>query len=285
MATPGKPTPHSTPLGISLLALALVAGVGCSPLEPFEIDQSLPRDPEPIPVTTGPGHWEREGISHLRGSGLRKFAVAGFRVEFVKKRRSPGGDEETTDYGRDTMEAICEQMFSDFMNHLSAFGIEIVPVATITRSEAYGRYPREEEPRVEPDQLGRNGLGESLEVELRTPRRLAFIPGVTSGDTQEVDLELLEELKADLVVHAHFVVGVSDGRATVESGSRIRMTGKEVRGLLTSVRSKLSQRSVLEGLAYETNEDGLYPVDRDRYELVMRFLFNDFLKFAFEDIY
>ena len=161
-------------LGLAILAVATLLCPGCSPLEPFEIDRSLPRERVTIASSTGPGFWKREGLPKLRGTGLRKLAVVEFRVDFVTRRMNPAGEEETIDYGRDTMEAISEQMLTDFMNHLSAFGLEIVPLSSITRSKAYGEYVIEDEPDTEPNRLGDNGLGRTLAAELRTSQNLVW---------------------------------------------------------------------------------------------------------------
>ena len=106
---------------------------------------------------------------------------------------------------------------------------------------------------------------------------LKLIQGATSGDIEDVDAQLLAELGADVTLRARFRVGVFNGRASIESGSVITITGPRILGSYTSRRSILSKQAVLNGEGFTPFVGDRYDVHDGKYRLAMDSLFNNYI--------
>lgn len=259
-------------------------------------------------------YWERQDLPTLKGKGIKTVCVSEFSLEFVlSKYRLPGpGGSRVLDafdtfrfptqafglgvrlaeFPTRLMHDLPGELYQAFVRGLESKGVKVIPIEQVRQAKAYARY---QTTHVAESSFFRHlnpvgtDLGRVRHTKTWPAEGLRVIEGAKEGEPETVDAALLEETRADVVVRARFRVGEFEGKASIESGSVVLVTGRDYMGTMLSSRSLISDGPVVEEDARPLLDEGfmplrgfLYPIDPDRYRAAIGPLFQRYLELAFD---
>ncbi len=283
----------------ALAALAAMLAAGCysTPTMESELGEA---DPDHF--------WTRYDFPPFKKGEIERVVISEFSVEIVTSKVISAGPGATAvdpteivpqtrllktvlgigrrkaDFGDDLVKELPTLLYDLTVKFLEERGAKVVPRAQVSASRNYQDYERlpEDEAsffrRFNP--VG-GDTGRVRDFKVVPAEGLMVIDGAKDVDIESVDAALLHELKADVVVRARIRIGVHQGRASVETGSVITVTGKHVLGSLESRRSLMSDEGIVKDGGYLPIQGYLYEVDPLLYKEEMKKLFPKYLDLAY----
>ena len=294
-----------------VLVLLLCGVLGCH-AHPRVYDDPDLKNPGTFEKLFASDYWQREEVPPLVEKGYRKVAITEFSVEFVTHKvllagAAPASRVDWTlytpigliralfgigrrfaTYDEKLLQTLPSEMYEEFVDRLESLNFSVLPKAYVARAPASHEYRTEEMHSsswlryFNPVGIdtGRIGATETYPAD-----HLRVVVGAMEGIPEEVDLRVLRQVRADVVVRAKFRVGVHKGVAALESGSVVFVTAKDVDGFLQSHRSLVSEKEVI-----VEDESGFMPLvgttyvgDSKKFRDAMRTLFPAYLTLARPD--
>ena len=235
-------------------------------------------------------YWEARGLPG--GQGQRdignKFAIAEFNVQFVTERvlhlpDSRGNALRTMAYPDDLKSSLPSQLHALFIKKLRERGRELIPSATVTASNAYGRYAtRGAGSAVERHDEPISGSAGMIRItETHSASGLDVLTG-SEADLSANDRALAKETGADVVLRVTCRVGIFKGQATLEQGCTVHATSSELSGVVESKRTLASAKSAIFNGVFVPSGPGNYRVETRRFVRAINTLFPTYLGLATE---
>lgn len=241
-------------------------------------------------------YWKRHDVPDLRRHGYRRVAIVDFSVEFITAKARgtlhTGGEESQAEaadhwfeYGDELRAQVVHDCYAMLIVELVSRGLDIVPAGTITASEAYRRFDTTDTAAagyLEETGVLVSDTGRITGRRIQPANGLRLITGAQDAEIEDVELDLLDELDADVSIRVRVRAGVHGGRATLERGSIVWVLSRDLAGDLTATRSLLSDEPVIDETPLTLPQGDAYRVDPDAYREAMRCLFPPFAAMAFE---
>lgn len=299
----------SAPRGLTLLVLtALFAGflTGCKKTAVKYTHYEL-KSPE-ILKEAASVFWRRHGMPNLRAHDFKQLAIVDFTVEFAERAMEPpprehsrpDEKEETPEERRQRLSAMREkkivwdegfpqrltdELYAMMVSELEKRTREIVPTETIRSSSAYQKIQTYAGPEtVTLDYAAQEDPDAAYvtKVLVFPADGLGIAKGVTQETKEEVAIQLIQEIGADVAARTRFRLGVFRGRATIERGSQVWVLSRHMYGTMEMMRSLVSDQSVLVEDEFRIVRDNIYRVNSEKYLAVMRALFPTLIALGFE---
>jgi len=289
-------------MGIVLLATAAIPGCFATPR--VESDPRIDR-PGDFEKNVYADYWTRRDVPFVRDKRGLKVAIAEFSVEFVTIKMLkgiPGGaakvdiasltpigaglsllgiGKRVAEYETDLLEQLPGQLYKSFVSVFKGEGIQVYPNRFVVESDAYKKFltvDKDESSFFQRFSIVGSDTGRIRASVTHPAEGLGVITGAEGGDVINVDAELMKELGADYVIRARFRVGVHEGAASIERGSIVAITGKNVLGSMESGRSIFSDQAVLRNEGFLPIRGNKYEVHTKKYELAMKSLFPRYVR-------
>ncbi len=289
-----------------IICLVAAAIPGCFATPKVESDPRIDR-PGEIEKTVYADYWMRRDVPFIRDKRGLKVAIIEFSVEFVTVKMLkgiPGGaakiditavtpigaglsllgiGKRVAEYEPDLLEQLPGQLYKSFVSVLTREGVQVYPTRFVVDSDAYKKFltvDKDESSFFQRFNIVGSDTGRIRASVTYPMEGLGVIAGAEGGDVIDVDAELMKELGADYVIRARFRVGVHEGAASIERGSVVTVTEKDVLGSLESGRSIFSDQSVLRNEGFLPIRGNKYEVHTRKYELAMKSLFPRYVRIA-----
>ena len=253
-------------------------------------------------------YWQRNNVPSLREKDYRRIALVDFSVEYVTaKMEMPGQNQPTfsppaiapghigLEYSglfRKKLnfdESLCRQLADElhqmFISHLTRRGFEVVDSAEIRQAPAYQRLetsPRDNGSILQELNLIGSDTGRTKKMIIYPATGLQIVTGADGEDIEDVELDLLDQLHADVSLRVHIRVGVYQDHASIERGSIIWILTRDVVGNSTANRSLLSDNIVVTPRGFAPLQGEVYDVDSHKYLQAIRLLFPVYISMAIE---
>ncbi len=248
-------------LAVIVLCLAPLALIGCK-AAPSTLAQARAHDADP------PQLWSKRGSAALSGPG--RLALAEISVEFVTSKFETGDKRQAAfipphpvflaagaaGVGRKDIEfddaafdQIAQRVGQSLRYELTSRGWDVIDPAQTTTASAFAGFDALEPGEARP--VSELNFAATDTGRVRTMRVLPteggrVITGPTGKREENARKTLLTELGADALLRAVIRVGVYNGRASFEEGSRLLLTTAKGASTLTAHRSLLSDTPVLD---------------------------------------
>lgn len=253
-------------------------------------------------------YWQRNNVPPLRPKGYRRIALVDFSVEYVTaKIEMPGRTQPTfsppaiapghigleysglfrkqLSFDQSFCRQLADELHQMFVSHLTARGFEVCAPAEIRQAPAYQRLktsPCDDGSILQELNLVGSDTGRTKKTITYPATGLQIVVGAVSEDIEDVELDLLDQLHADVSLRARIRVGVYQNHASVERGSIVWVLTRDLVGNITANRSLVSDSIVVTRAGFLPLQGELYTVDSHQYLEAMRLLFPAYISMAFE---
>ncbi len=262
---------------LSLAAMAMLAG-GCgtgSILTDTKVMEAQAKD-----------YWVPYNVPPL-GKGHNKLvAIAELDVEFITEQLELSADgkgptfvAKTTNYGKGLQMELPGMIYHMLSEESD---LNLVPMDRVNEAKAYAKLTGTR--MGAPTQPYRLFIVSS---DCGRPKEACIYPayGLKAIDSRQKDVEavlteLLRETNADAVLRIRLRVGVYQGRAAVQCGSVIDLTGKKQIGSIESIRSLVGDELVVDGTPEQVAGMTIYRVNAAKFRESIRKLVVPYLKMA-----
>lgn len=288
------------------MLLVAAAIPGCFATPRVESDPKVDR-PGDFEKAVYADYWTRYDVPFVRDKRGFKVAITEFSVEFVTNKMIkgiPGGAAKVdiatltpigaglsilgigrriAEYEPDLFEELPGELYKSLVRILEREGIQVFPMRFVVDSDAYKKYLTVNEDKssfFKRFTIVGSDTGRIRQTVTYPVKGLGVITGAEGGDVIDIDAELTKEIGADYVVRCRFRVGVHDGKASIERGSVINITGKDVLGYMESGRSIISDQGVLKNEGFLPIRGNKYEVHSGKYKLAMNSLFPRYVRIA-----
>lgn len=211
--------------------------------------------------------WHARGNATLQSPG--RLALAEASVQFVTSKFETGDDRQAAfipphpvflaasaagvgrkdiEFDDDALDRIAAEINHALESELTARGWRLVPTPDILAADAYARFdtlPPDQVHDVRQVNLAATDTGRVRTMRVHPAGATGVITGPTGRRESHARQALLQELGADALLRVIIRVGVYQGRASFEEGSRLLLTTPNAHADLTARHSLLSDRSVL----------------------------------------
>ena len=222
-------------------------------------------------------YWKRYNVPDMRPYNYKRIAISEFAVEFVTRKRQGDGEKKFL-YPQFLYNSLPTELYDQFCDKMKKQGLEIVDKRLVRHSRAYARFEmlnNGHKPSGNSLRDNTSDTGRVKEITIYSADGLKILGGAGGVDMEVVEAEMLDEINADVILRIRIRVGVFDGHATLDRGSRIWVLSKDVAGNLAADRSLISDAWVL-------NEEKGSPIRifLPRYQNAVREMFPPFIEMA-----
>lgn len=300
---------RASPFGAGLV-LAVLCGSGLLPAGCQQEPKTYPigelNTPQIMPEA-GDYYWRRNRVPKLDAQQGARVAVLDFTVEFVTSMAEaparvvlPGDDKKEKPeevarrlaklsrkrnvYPPGFYDQLTGELYAMTVRELEGHSRHVLSAETVRSSRAYQLFKA-----TEPFQIVQLGQGNRGDPDIPYPeqvvawpaQRLGILKGTHRGTMEQVTIEVLEELGADVAVRARFRVSVFRGRAVLDRGSQVWVLSRRVLGDMILAKPLVSAESVLLEDEFRIARADVNKVDGEKYLNVMRRLFPKLIELGF----
>jgi hypothetical protein len=279
-----------------LIIFTLICAAGCYS-DPKMLSQAHLDDPNVRAEKAG-YYWERHGQRQLSTPQGAKIAIASFSCEFVVAKMEGyfGGSgwaitppptsiiglafqaTEFTGLGRkqavitpEFMQTETDHAYKEVVDLLQKQGAQVVPIDAVAAARAYKNYQTTELGATDWMQemnwfVGSDTGRVKRMVTVPVTNSRAIVGAVTGMSIEEVDRSVAKELGVDRVVRVRLRIGVYEGHASLNMGTRIYSASSSDNSQFFVRRSLLSDNVVLKGEAsYDIVKGKINEIDDEKY--------------------
>ena len=238
---------------LALGLFALLAQTGCT-------DPPAAESPPPIPNYQLPppsAIWHQTAMSDLVADKFARAAVVEFRIDLITKIDEPRLNAGTgitkrskrkTVYDPAFRQRLVNELHGLFCTQLESYGVSLVPVSEVQASTVYQQLPSLGSfmpVLIDPTPNASDGVI-ALSILRCSSQGLKLLRVGDDLEWARQGNALMAQLDADVIVRAHFQIGVGRGQVSFEPGSRVSLLRPSGRGWSESRRSYRAGPQVLE---------------------------------------
>lgn len=255
-------------------------------------------------------YWERLNLPADFKLDQSRAVISEFVVEFVTEKREsvglitkqqsivnvPAGyigagievsgiNRKVIEFGDALPQSLPDALYDSFASLLRQRGCRLVDPQRVLSAAAYAKLAGAESEdtsflqRLNPIA---SDTGRVLKAVYRPAKGLKVLEGGDLSKLEEAELALLEELQADLSIRARFRVGVFDHRVSLDRGALVNFTSSSLAGSVTSLRSLLSDKQIIDSRDFFPLKGDVLIVNPDEYRAALLELFPHFVAMGFD---
>ncbi len=282
----------TTSVMIAALALglfALMAGTGCTDPPAGESPQWTSNDQLAPPSAM----WQQTAMPDLADDKFARAAVVEFRIDLITKIDEPRFNAATgmakramrnIVYDPALRQRLVNELHGLFCTQLESYGLSLAPVSEVQASTVYQQLPSLGSLMpvlIDPNPNASGGVI-PLSILRCSSHGLKLLRVGDDLEWAQQGNALMAQLDADVIVRAHFQIGVGRGRVSFESGSRVSVLRPSGRGSSVSRRTYRAGPNVLEQPPGRAGEHVTDHVDSDKFLQAVREIFPPYVRGALD---